>query len=43
MKCIFSYLDSMLSVEVCGAQTGVQVVTQRLQSLNGGQQLALVL
>ena len=37
------YLDSMFSVEVSGAQTGIEVVTQRLQSLNSGQQLALVL
>ncbi len=40
---IFSHLDSMFCVEICSAQTGVQVVTQRLQGLHGGQQLTLVL
>lgn len=43
MICIFSYLDSMFCVEVCSPQTGIQVVTQRLQSLHGGQQLTLIL
>lgn len=33
----------MLCVEICSSQTGVQIVTQRLQSLNGGQQLTFVL
>jgi len=33
----------VFGVEVGSAQTGVQVVSQRLQSLHGGQQLALVL
>lgn len=43
MICIFSYLDSMFCVEVCSPQTGIQVVTQRLQSLHSGQQLTLIL
>lgn len=43
MICIFSHLDSMFCVEVRSPQTGIQVVTQRLQSLHGGQQLTLIL
>lgn len=37
------YLDSVFCVEVGSSQTGVQVVSQRLQSFHSGQQLALVL
>lgn len=43
MRCIFCYLDSMFCVEVRSPQTCIQVVTQGLQSLHGGQQLALIL
>lgn len=38
-----NYLDSMLRVEISSTQTGVKVITQRLQRLHSGQQLTLVL
>lgn len=43
MEHISGYLDSVFCVEIGRSQTGVQVVTQGLQSLHSGQQLTLVL